>query len=502
MASISSNTTTATPTCALAADDGRRKADFHASVWGDFFITHVFSDQETVNGWIAGIEALKKEVKAMLMTSTPTLREKLHLIDVVERLGIGYHFEAEIEELLQQVHDGTILEEAVGFAGGQLRNYSKTLLLQVADAGGDNLVSKRIDHVLERPLRKGADRHEQLFFITAYEQDKGHSQILLKLAKLSWNHVQSIYQQEIRAISQWWVELDFVTRLKFSRDRLVEIYFWAIGSMWEPKLALSRYFITKITILISVTDDMYDAHGQLDELELFTSTVERWDTSMKDLPEYMRICYEAIIDAVGEIATITSAEGRHYCEGYMKEAEKYLVRSYIEQARWFVVGKVPTVEEYRRVGIHSSAYPPLACAALCGLGEKAPKEAFDWLLSNSKIFVAVSDHCRLMDDVVSHQFEQKRGHEPSVVECFMKQYEVPRNKAVEAVNKMVEDDWKDINKECLIDQPSFVSKEIVSMLVGFAKVMEVLYTDYDSYTFSDTTTKDMVTALLVTPMII
>ncbi|CAL1414633.1 unnamed protein product [Linum trigynum] len=34
--------------------------------------------------------------------------EKLHLIDVVERLGIGYHFEAEIEEQLRQVYcDGT-----------------------------------------------------------------------------------------------------------------------------------------------------------------------------------------------------------------------------------------------------------------------------------------------------------------------------------------------------------------------------------------------------------
>ncbi|CAL1414634.1 unnamed protein product [Linum trigynum] len=562
----SSNTETSAP--------GRQKADFKATVWGDFFITHVFSDQETVDGWIEGIEALKEEVIKAMMMST----EKLHLIDVVERLGIGYHFEAEIGEQLRQVycdgtsrrnrddiisdedgdhlfttalqfrllrqhgynvpcdifnqfkneegttfkeelgkdinglmslyeaaflqtHGETILEEAVEFAGDNLRNYY--FRVDRGDEDDDNrILSKRIAHVLERPLRKGAPRHEQLFFITVYEQEKGHNKTLLNLAKLSWNHLQSIYQQEIRGISKWWIDLDFATRIYFARDRLVEIYFWAIGSMWEPKYALSRYFLTKITILISVTDDMYEERGKLDELELFTSTVERWDTSMKDLPGYMRTLFEALSDVVDEIATTTTTQGRHYCGDYLKEAEKYIMRAYLSHARWFAAGEVPTVEEYKRVGIHSSAYPPLACAALCGLGEKAPKEAFEWLLSDPKIFVVVSDHCRLMDDILAHQFEQKSGHGPSMVECYMKQYEVPRNEAVKALKKMVKDDWKEINKECLIDQPSFVSKEIISMLVGLARMMEVLYTEFDGYGTSDRVTIDIVRAVLVTPMVI
>ncbi|CAI0389253.1 unnamed protein product [Linum tenue] len=135
------------------------------------------------------------------------------------------------------------------------------------------------------------------------------------------------------------------------------------------------------------------------------------------------------------------------------------------------------------------------------MGEKAPKEAFDWLFSEPKILVAISDHCRIMDDIVSHEFEQKRGHVASVVECYMKQYEVPRDEAVAALNKIVEHDWKEINKETF-NQPGFISNEVMSMLVGLAKVMEVLYKDFDSYTFSETVTKDMMTALLVTPMVL
>ncbi|CAI0629322.1 unnamed protein product [Linum tenue] len=474
----------------------RHKADFRATVWGDFFITHVFSDQETVNGWIARIEALKEEVIMAMMIST----EKLHLIDVVERLGIGYHFEAEIEEQLRQIHEETILEEAVEFAGDNLRNYY--FKVDHGDEDDNRVLSKRIAHVLERPLRKGAPRHEHLFFITVYEQEKGHNKTLLKLAKLSWNHLQSIYQQEIKGISRWWIDLDFATRIPFARNRPVEIYFWAIGSMWEPKFALARYFITKITMLVSVTDDMYEERGILDELELFTSVVERWDTSMKDLPDYMRTLYAAIVDVVDEIATTMTAQGRDYCGDYLKEAEKYIVRAFLSHARWFAAGEVPTVEEYRRVGLHSSAYPPLACAALCGLGEKASKEAFEWLLSHPKIFVAVSDHCRVMDDIVANQFERKSGHGPSLVECYMKQHEVSREEAVKALKKMLKDDWKEINKEWVIDQPSFVCREIISMLVGLARMMELRYTEFDGCAASDRVTKDVVRAVLVTPMVI
>ncbi|CAL1352342.1 unnamed protein product [Linum trigynum] len=564
MACSSNNTAAA----AIATAHERRTADFHPTVWADFFLTHVFSDQETVNGWNAGIEALKENVKAMLSAPTP---EKLRLIDVVERLGIGYHFEEEIEEQLQEIHhhpnnnidedlftialrfrllrqhgynvpsdvfkrfqneegeetfnkeelgrsddvEGmmslyeagylrmqgeTILDEAIVFTTAQLAKYSEEL----AAAAGEHqngLLMKRVARVLKRPLRKAVDRHEQLFFISVYEQTEGHDPILLKLAKLSWNSLQHLYQQELRSITRWWIDLDFATKLSFARDRLIEIYFWAVGAMWEPKFSTSRYVLSKLTMLVSVVDDIYDVHGTIDELEIFTTAVEKWDTSMKDFPNYMKIFFGALIDALDEVDAITTGEGRPYCLEYGKQTEKNQMRAYITEARWFAKGEVPKIEEYRRVGVYSCGYPLLAYSALCGLGDKAPKEAFDWLLAFPKIMGAVADHCRLMDDIVSHEFEQKRGHVASSVECYMNQHDVSRDEAVNALNRMVEDDWKVINEECLlINRPVFVCREVISMFVGLAKVMEVLYKDFDSYTFSNTSTMDMITALLVTPM--
>ncbi|CAI0374741.1 unnamed protein product [Linum tenue] len=502
----------------------------------------------------------------MLLSAAPTTTsEKLKLIDVVERLGIGYHFEEEIEEQLRQIyhhgnhhpnnvddddlftvalhfrllrqhgynvpsdvfkrfqneeeegtfkeelgsdvegmmglyeaahlhmHGETILDQAIEFATTRLTKYYEQLQKQLA---------RRVAHVLKRPLRKGVERHEQLFFISVYEQMEGdHDAILLKLAKLSWNSLQHSYQQELRSITQWWIDLDFATKLSFARDRLIEVYFWAVGAMWEPKFSMARYILTKLTMLVSINDDMYDVYGTIDELELFTATVQRWDTSMKDLPEYMKLLYGAIIDVLDEVDAITTREGRPYCLDYGKQAEKNQMRAYLAEARWFAEGKVPTIEEYRRVGVYSCTYPLLAYSALAGMGDKAPKEAFDWLLADPKILVALSDHCRLMDDIVSHEFEQKRGHVSSSVECYMKQHDVSRVEAVDALNRTVEDDWKVINEECLdINRPDFVSKEAISMLVGLVRVMEVIYKDFDGYTFSNTTTMDMMNALLVTPI--
>jgi len=40
----------------------------------------------------------------MLVTKTENPLEKVHLIDSICRLGVSYHFENEIEEVLQHIH--------------------------------------------------------------------------------------------------------------------------------------------------------------------------------------------------------------------------------------------------------------------------------------------------------------------------------------------------------------------------------------------------------------
>jgi (-)-germacrene D synthase len=51
------------------------------------------------------VQELKEEMKRMLTSPVDNKpSQKLNLIDVIQRLGVSYHFENEIEENLQQLH--------------------------------------------------------------------------------------------------------------------------------------------------------------------------------------------------------------------------------------------------------------------------------------------------------------------------------------------------------------------------------------------------------------
>ncbi|KAF2290972.1 hypothetical protein GH714_017677 [Hevea brasiliensis] len=61
----------------------------------------------------------------------------------------------------------------------------------------------------------------------------------------------------------------------YTRDRIVEAYVWALGSICEPKFGASRLMIAKYLQVETVLDDTYDAYGTLDELYRFTAAFER-----------------------------------------------------------------------------------------------------------------------------------------------------------------------------------------------------------------------------------
>ncbi|CAI0409327.1 unnamed protein product [Linum tenue] len=320
----------------------RRTAEFHESVWGDFFITHVPQTHEVVNGWNEQIEVLKSNIAGML--SSHADNKTLDLIDIIERLGIDYHFEKEIELIFRQEyvkitsdgdnyndddlytvalrfrllrqhgynissdifkrfktsdHEGDELKQEIVsdvegmlslYEAGYLRTHGESILDEAiaftkphlaAAAGAEDLkladstLADRIAHALKWPHRKGMKRVEHHFFISIYEQTQGHDEALLKLAKLSFNVVQHLYQKELKVLTKWWIELDLPKRTSYARDKLVEVYFWAMGCLWKPKYSLARYCFTRVTTVGSVYDDTYDAYGTIEELEKFTAAIHR-----------------------------------------------------------------------------------------------------------------------------------------------------------------------------------------------------------------------------------
>lgn len=76
------------------------------------------------------------------------------------------------------------------------------------------------------------------------------------------------------------MDLDFTTKLPFARDRVIECSFWALGTFAEPQYVFARQVLSKTIAMLSVMDDIYDVHGTIEELELFTKVVDRFDRSL------------------------------------------------------------------------------------------------------------------------------------------------------------------------------------------------------------------------------
>jgi len=61
--------------------------------------------QELDHNISAQIDALKKEVRNMFnISKTEKPSEKVNLIDSICRLGVSYHYENEIDEVMQYIH--------------------------------------------------------------------------------------------------------------------------------------------------------------------------------------------------------------------------------------------------------------------------------------------------------------------------------------------------------------------------------------------------------------
>uniref|UniRef100_A0A0A0L4K8 Terpene synthase metal-binding domain-containing protein n=2 Tax=Cucumis sativus TaxID=3659 RepID=A0A0A0L4K8_CUCSA len=384
-----------------------------------------------------------------------------------------------------------ILDKALAFTTTKLQEMAMDVSSPFRDEAA---------YALKWPILKALPTLITKHNISIYEKDPLKNNILLKFAKLNFNAMQKLYQKELHEISRWWKDSKWMEELSFARDRIVESYIWALGICHESKYSHGRIIMAKLAALVTVLDDTYDAYATLDELELFTNAIERWDINeTSKLPKYMKYFYEVIFKYYEEIDNSINKDNIQYAIHYVKEAMKRQCRVYFEEAKWFYEGYVPTMEEYMKVAIVSTCYHLFVQISFVGMGVAASQEAFQWIESDPMLLKASGIIGRLINDITSHQFEQQRGHIASAVECYMKQYEVSEEVAVIELQKEIEKAWKDGIEDYIMKSTKF-SNAILMRVLNLARLSDFYYKKEDGYTFSHGETKDFVTYMLIDPL--
>ncbi|XP_051125075.1 germacrene A synthase-like [Andrographis paniculata] len=535
----------------------RPVTNFSSTLWGDQFLRYEF-DPQIMKEYANEVKMLKNTVSNQITDQDMGMMDAMNLIDTLERLGIAYHFENEISEKLREIYDlldtdkycdlyttalhfrilrqhgyhiscdiflkwldgnGKFQESIKNDIRGLLalyeathlrihgesildyaHVYTRTGLKNVEQSLHQSPLEKQVEHALVQALHLGCPRIEARFFISIYEEEVEHrNESLLNLAKFDYNLLQILHKKELQELSRWWKELNLISKHKYAKDRLVECYFWAAGVYYEPEYSRGRIMLTKLMIIISITDDTYDAYGTLEELQAFTKAIERWDIGeIVKLPNYMREFYKTTLELYQEFEDELSSEGRSYAIKYAIDAHKELVRNYYTEAKWFMQGIYPTFEDYLSNGHITCTYFYHTMVSLLGMKSLTEKE-FEYLHQKPKMIVASGINCRLIDDITSYEVEKERGQVVTGIDCFMKDNNATKEEAVAKLHEIAENAWKDINEEFL--KSYFHWKDVVKRIMNISRIMDVAYkNDHDGYTKPEKNVKPHIIALFVDPI--
>nr|GMC81498.1 (-)-alpha-terpineol synthase-like [Ipomoea batatas] len=236
----------------------RRSGNYKPSIWDDDYVqsrTNIYTEKE----FSKRAAELKEGVRKMVEQKMDPL-EKLELVDLLQRLGVSYHFEDEIQHVLEHIYtsscwcngDQDLYATALqfrllrqhgykvpqdvfcGFMDDQ-GNFKRTLredtkgILSLYEATylcmeGESIMEAAqrfctkhlreiqnmnildqdlVEHALEMPLYWRMQRFEARWFISVYEKRQNMKPVLLEFAKMDYNMVQAKYLEELKQMSRW-----------------------------------------------------------------------------------------------------------------------------------------------------------------------------------------------------------------------------------------------------------------------------------------------------------
>ncbi|MBA0766874.1 hypothetical protein Gotri_015870 [Gossypium trilobum] len=250
----------------------RRSADYHPPIWDYDYVQSLRNDFVQDESYKERSSKLKEDVRMMFENVVDPL-EKLELIDTIQRLGLSYHFGDEIKKTLKNISIdrsstvasnkdnlyATALEFRLlrqhGYKVNQdvfacfmdevgdikashnqdckgllnlyeasyhllegetmlenARKLAAKLLKQCLKVNNDHqYLWMLVEHALVLPLHWRMPRLEARWFIDVYEKKKDKNPIILELAILDYNIVQSMHQDDLRYVVErtWpWQDLE------------------------------------------------------------------------------------------------------------------------------------------------------------------------------------------------------------------------------------------------------------------------------------------------------
>ncbi|KAG6525442.1 hypothetical protein ZIOFF_015398 [Zingiber officinale] len=495
----------------------RRSAHYQPNMWSNDYIQSLITVEPPVEekDQTKRLMLLKERI-AEVICEKKEVEEQLRLIDHLQQLGVAYHFKDDIKGCLRNLHSSLeeisstfkddlhasallfrllrengfsisedIFEEFRDVKGhfiDGLKNHTEGMLKE----GSDMKLKERAAHALELPLNWRMERLHARWFIEACQREVMviNNPLLLEFAKLDFNSVQSIYKKELSALSRWWANLGVVEKLPFARDRLTENYLWTVGWAFEPEHSSFRDAQTKGNCFVTMIDDVYDVYGNLDELELFTRVVDRWDiNAIEQLPDYMKILFLALFNTINDDGYKVMKEKGLDVIPYLKRSWADLCKAYLVEAKWYHRGYTPTINEYLDNTWISISGPAIFTNAYCMADDLTKQD-----LERFSEYLAIAKPSSMLGDV------------PKSIQCCMHERGVSEGVAREQVKELIRGNWRSMNGDRAA--ASSFEEMLKTVAMDIARASQFFYQNGDGYGKADGETMNQVMSVLINPIVL
>ncbi|KAL0335050.1 UNVERIFIED_CONTAM: (-)-alpha-terpineol synthase [Sesamum radiatum] len=476
----------------------RRSGNYGPSLW-DFDYIQSLNTQYAEERYLRRASELKVEVKKMLVQEKELSRveELLELIDDLQRLGMSYHFEDEINQMLGclyeqkyawgtnnsegkernlhstslafrllrqhgfsvpkvfdcfrnekgdfdpnlgndtkgllQLYEASFLSTPGEKTLGLARQFATNFLQKYLNEKIDENLSLLVRHALELPIHWRVERPNARWFIEAYEKRPDVNPLVLELAKVDFNIVQATHQQELKHVYEWWKQTGLAEKLPFARDRMVECYLWSVGYFFHPEDGYRRIMTAKLNALITWED---------------------------------------------------------------------LCRTYLQEAEWYFRGYTPTLEEYMNNAWISISAPLTLWHTYFVVANPTENEVVGSLHKYKDIVRYSGMILRLADDLGTSPAEMKRGDVAKAVECYMNERGGSREEAEEYVRYLIDETWKKMNEgvAAAADDSPFL-QDFVRIAADVGRTAQYFYQHGDGHGIQNPQMKQSIPTLLFQPII-
>ncbi|XP_076929560.1 (E)-beta-ocimene synthase, chloroplastic-like, partial [Bidens hawaiensis] len=374
---------------------------------------------------------------------------------------------------------------------------AKEKLMKLSVNINDEVTYNYINLALDAPLYHMEPRLQARWHIDAYSKRKDVNNLLLELAILDFNMVQSSNKRDLQQVSKWWENTELTNKLDFIRDSLMECFFWASGIIFQPRYASNRIGLAKACAFITTIDDIYDIWESIDELEVLTDAIKRWDiTAIKNLHVRLQVGFLALYNTINGIGYDIMITQRKNIIPILAKVWGDMCESFILEAKW--TQAMPTLEEYLDNGWVSSSGVVILTHAYVSLN---PEDAIESLEKCQEIIKWSSMLLRLYNDLVISSEEIATNESVDAVSCYMRDSGASEEVAREYINTLIDKAWMKMIKAR--DACSDVSTHsIIDLALNMARVAQSMYKFGDGHGAPDARANHRVLSMIVKPITI